>query len=198
MNKLITICLLLLAAWTQGNAQNTLGSIRERYAAIKSDIAEMMKEDGWPREYHHLQVMQNLPATGPHLEDVKMYWGERDDDEIYPSHFLRFATVKYNFAAREFYEEYLYDDDGKIAFIYARTPDADEDIATLHDLRFYFSNGKLIRATVKSGPLDATELKDIYSGTTVPQQYDRIYQSLLASVKNYMGLFESIENTTHL
>ena len=43
MNKLITICLLLLAAWTQGNAQNTLGSIRERYAGIKSDIAEMMK-----------------------------------------------------------------------------------------------------------------------------------------------------------
>ena len=81
MNKLITICLLLLAAWTQGNAQNTLGSIRERYAAVKSDIAEMTKEDGWPREYHHLQVMQNLPATGPHLEDVKMYWGERDDDE---------------------------------------------------------------------------------------------------------------------
>jgi hypothetical protein len=197
MMKKVTITLLLCVAWVLTvNAQNTVESIRKVYQDVHEWIAQM--GTGLPSEYFDLHVVQNLPATGPHLEDVKMYWGERDDDEIYPSHFLRFATVKYNFAAREFYEEYLYDDDGKIAFIYARTPDADEDLSTLHDLRFYFSNGKLIRATVKSGPLDATELKDIYSGTTVPKQYDRIYQSLLASVKNYMNLFESIETTTHL
>ena len=205
MKTLITTILLVLSV--QGAvAQQTIEDIRKAYASAKEYIG-MMSDDfpgeGIPPEYYHLHVSQMLPATGLHREDIRLYYNDveeenKEEPRIYPLHYLRFASTKYNYAAREFYEEYLYDDDGKIAFIYARTPDAHEDLATLHDLRFYFSNGKLIRATVKSGPLDATELKDIYSGTTVPKQYDRIYQSLLLSAKNYMGLFESIENTTHL
>ena len=34
-------------------------------------------------------------------------------------------TAKYNFAAREYYEEYLYDDKGQVMFIYAYTPNED-------------------------------------------------------------------------
>jgi hypothetical protein len=108
----------------------------------------MPDEDGnfaWSPEYYDLHVIQNLPATGPHHENIRMFYGkeEQEDEENYnpyPPHYLRFTTAKYNFAARQFYEEYLYDNKGQVIFIYAITPDVDENM-TLYELRMWF-NGK--------------------------------------------------------
>lgn len=198
MKKTFVLCLLLAVCCSAASAQNTLQSIRERYAVIKSDIAEMMKEDGFPPVYYHLQVKQNLPGTGFHNEDVKMYYDERDDDEVYPSHYVTFITAKYNFAAREFYEEYLYDADGKIAFIYVRTPDADEDSSTVHDFRLYFSQGKLFRCIIKKAPLDSNDFKELHNGTSVPKNFSTFYQEWLHQADIYRRLFEATDAATRL
>lgn len=69
-------------------------------------------------------------------------------EQIYADLHLDFATQKYNFAAREYYQEYLYDKQGRIEFIYAIKPDVINDID--YEYRFYFSQGRLIDILVKS------------------------------------------------
>ena len=199
MKKMVLMTLLVLA-WVQMTyAQNTVESIRKEYAALKADIAEMMKEDGYPPVYYQVLVRQNLPGTGPHFEDTRMYYGERDDDEIYPSHYLRMVTTKYNFAVREFYEEYLYDEKGRILFIYAQTPDADEDMETMQEFRFYFNAGKLIKVLVKNRKMGGEgAFADEYSGATVPTKYNFLYQNFLRWVKQFSKLFEAVDETAHL
>ncbi|MBR4367843.1 MAG: hypothetical protein IKP52_00885, partial [Prevotella sp.] len=112
MKKKLFLSLLLgVASYLPIDAQNTIESIRKEYQAVH-EMMDLMTpdEDGnyaMPPEYFDLNVVQNLPATGPHHENIRMYYGElppKYEGDPYPPHFLRFATAKYNFAAREFYE----------------------------------------------------------------------------------------------
>ena len=128
MGKRTRFIFIFCLTWTlTAGAQNTIENIRKEYQAVHEMIAQMTpdKDGMWqmPPTYFDLNVVQNLPATGPHKENIRMYYGELESDEEeynpYPPHYLRFTTAKYNFAAREFYEEYLYDNKGNVMFIYA-------------------------------------------------------------------------------
>ena len=128
IKKVVFTLLLCIAGYLSVSAQNTVESIRKEYQNVHEWMAQMgdnFPSDGIPPVYFDLRVVQNLPATGPHQENIRMYYGELESEEEgdpYPPHYLRFVTAKYNFAAREFYEEYLYDDKGQVMFIYAITP----------------------------------------------------------------------------
>ena len=163
------ILLLCLSAFLQiGWAQNTMESIRQRYSAIKDYIATHTgdnKYDGaeWG-EYYHVVARQFLPGTGGHQEDVYMYFDEREEEKIYPSHYMTFATSRYNFSAREYYEEYLYDKDGKVAFVYVHDPSTSFDEGTddkEYEMRFYLNKGKLIRSIIKELKLDEKTYREI-------------------------------------
>lgn len=200
----------------KASAQNTVTNIRERYADIKKRIELMSEEGGWPPEYYQVNVFQNLPATGPHKEDVRMYYDEvkTEEDEIYPPHRLSFATCRYNFAPRIFYEEYLYDEDGKPAFIYARNPDIEFGID--YDFRFYFNKEKLIKVVIKcrpgedsdprllqknwdaSAPTDGEGWREVYSGTRLPKEYESLKDAYLNSAKKILKLFDAVDSSTHL
>ena len=153
-NKIFT--LLICVAWTlTAGAQNSVESIRKAYQDVHKMIDQMTPDaDGmWetPPVYFDLKVVQNLPGTGPHEEKIRMYYGELESEEEgdpYPPHYLRFTTVKYNFAAREFYEEYLYDDKGQVMFIYALTPDVGDELIP-YELRMWFDGKRLLRFTAK-------------------------------------------------
>jgi len=200
MKKICLTIGLLCCMMTSINAQTTVESIRERYNGIKSYLAEMMKEDGVPAEYCQLHVKQNLPGTGPHFEDVLLYWGDDmdDEDEIYPNHHICYAQTKYNFAAREFYEEYLYDDKGNLIFIYARNPDIGFDEGIIYDFRFYLNKGKVMNVIIKSSADDGKTFKDVYTGTTMPKQYTEEFERCLDASKRYKQLFDSIDDCTSL
>ena len=124
------LCILALCALTQtAQAQDLKKAIRAHYAEAKAyvDQVKKMEAEGFSYpvpQYFSAHVKQNLPATGFHQEEVLMYYQERrdSDEQIYPSLYLDFAVKKYNFAAREYYEEYLYDEQGRIQFIYATSP----------------------------------------------------------------------------
>ena len=158
MKKKVAFTLLLCVAWAlSAFAQQTVESIRKEYQAVHEMIAQMTPGGDdtpeIPPEYYDLQVLQNLPGTGPHKENIRMFYGEEEQDDEeeynpYPPHFLRFATAKYNFAAREFYEEYLYDAKGRVLFIYALTPDVGDDMVP-YELRLYFDGEHLLRFTAK-------------------------------------------------
>jgi hypothetical protein len=204
--------LLLCMAWVlTASAQHTVESIRKEYQSVHEWITLMsdnFPSDGIPPEYFDLRVVQNLPATGPHHENIRMYYGELEPEEEgdpYPPHYLRFTTIKYNYAAREFYEEYLYDDKGQVMFIYALTPDVEGggDIWP-YELRMWFDGQRLLRFNAKKfeGPLDYLDIatlkkgtfKDEYTGKTIPEKFVSEADRCKQRAQRYLSLFKSIDN----
>lgn len=219
MKRTAFFLLILLAGTYSVLAQNTVNSIRARYAEVKRGIALIEDEEsGWPPVYYQVNVVQNLPGTGPHHEDTRMYYDECEaqEDEVYPPHYLSFVTCKYNFAVRNFYEEYLYDADGTPAFIYARNPDIVFGLD--YDFRFYFNRGAMIKVVVKCRPVEdarldvlveegiwnpAVSLDDdgfhqVYSGTSLPNEYTEIFEILLHRAALNQQLFKAVDESTHL
>jgi len=186
----------LLTAQT-ASAQ-TIKDIREAYNGVKEYIA-MMSDDfpseGIPPEYYHLHVAQNLPATGGHFEDVYMYYFEVEQDEEnwtpYPDHWLRLVSSKYIFAAREYYEEYLYDEKGQAMFIYVCTPDIDGMDLFPVELRMWFDGDRLLRFSAKGPGTD-------FTGTTIPELYQEETSRCIQRARRFAGLFKSIDTNTYL
>lgn len=205
MKKTLTILMFCLAAHVEwGWAQNTESSIRQRYTAIKEYINShngTNDNDGSEfLECYHVEARLFLPASGGHKENVYMYFDEKEEEKVYPSHILNFVTTKYNYAVRDYYEEYLYDADGNIAFIYAMHPwlsfkDGDEDMD--YEFRFYFNKGKLLKTIVKKSAIGQNAFVEEYSGTTVKNIHQDFYQSFIARSKEFMNLFNTVEQTMY-
>ena len=207
MKKTITFTLLLCAVWTlTASAQNTVESIRKEYQDVQKWIAEMRNEESetYP-EYYDLHVMQYLPATGRHEEKIRMYYTEQEPDyeaEVFtfPPRLLRFATARYNFAAREFYEEYLYDDQGQVLFIFAITVDVDEHP---YQLRMWFDGKRLLQFTAKQivdeqiDDLLKADAKMVYSGTTIPEKYRMETDRYQQQAEKHSKMFNSIDENTY-
>ena len=211
MNKLL-LTLILFGMTVVASAQQSIESIRKVYQAQKKTIAEMAEDfpyDGMPPAYYHLSVVMNLPATGLHRENIRMYFGEveqEDEEEYdpYPKHFLSFLTTKYNFAAREFYEEYLYDLNGKVMFIYAQTPDI--EMGSMHELRLYLDGEKLLRLNVKENKdvtsfddtgVKAAGFKDVYTGTSIPEAYQEACRMYRQKARQYKEMFNKIDEVVY-
>ena len=209
--RILSILLLLGMCWTlTASAQNTIESIRKTYQSVKEGIALMSEDfpsDGIPPEYYHLRVLQNLPGTGGHEENIRMYYGELESEEEgdpYPPHYLRFATAKYNYAAREFYEEYLYDDKGQVMFIYALTPDVTLGEVWPYELRMWFDGKRLLRFNAKKFDSSLTyfdietlkqgSFKDEYTGKTIPEKFSDEVNRCKQSAQNKLKLFKAIDN----
>lgn len=214
MKKTVISILLCAAFVISAQAQKrTVESIRQAYADVHEWISHMMPneegETGMPPEYFELNVMQNLPGTGPHHEVIRMFYGEEktEDDVIYPPHYLRFVTAKFNFAIREFYEEYLYDEKGRVMFIYAITPDADPNM-TPYELRMWFDGKRLLLLSVKKyenfkGDLDISSLskwifKEVYSDTDIPEMYKEEATRCKVRAARFLEMFKGIDNNTYL
>ena len=208
--------MLFCVAWAlTAGAQNSVESIRKQYQSVYEWIGQMSDDFpsvGIPTEYFELRVAQNLPGTGPHHENIRMYYGEEEQDDEedynpYPPHFLRFVTAKYNFAAREFYEEYLYDDKGNVMFIYAITPDVTDDMMP-YELRMWFDGERLLRFTAKrfDGPLEYLDIaslkkgtfKEEFSGKKIPEMYEREANRCQQRSQRFLTMFKGIDDNTYL
>ena len=190
---------------------NTVESIRKAYQEVHEMMARMMPDkegmSAMPPEYFDLHVVQNLPATGPHKENIRMYYGElppKEEGDPYPPHYLRFATSKYNYAAREFYEEYLYDDKGQVMFIYVLTPDVNLSEMVPYELRMWFDGKRLLRFNAKKFDSTLTYIdiktlkqgsfKDEYMGKTIPEKFSDEVNRCKQSAQSKLKLFKAIEN----
>lgn len=218
MGKRTRFIFIFCLTWTlTAGAQNTIENIRKEYQAVHEMIAQMTpdKDGMWqmPPTYFDLNVVQNLPATGPHKENIRMYYGELESDEEeynpYPPHYLRFTTAKYNFAAREFYEEYLYDNKGNVMFIYAITPDVCNDGSMIpYELRMWFNGKQLLRFNAKKfdGPFASLDIKalkkgtfkDEYTGKTIPELYRDEAERCQQRATRFLTMFKGIDDNTYL
>ena len=198
MRQIAQTILLLVAicALTQTvQAQDIKKAIREHYAEAKAYVDQVKKMEAEGFSY---PVPQYFSATGFHQEELLMYYQERRDsvEQIYPSLFLDFAIKKYNFAAREYYEEYLYDEQGRIQFIYATAPILDYE--NDYEFRLYFSDGQLVELLVKRRPQGKGEYTTVYTGKTVPEEYQYSYDSYYSTSQNVMRTFNAINEGRQL
>ncbi|MCR4995536.1 MAG: hypothetical protein K6A32_09240 [Bacteroidales bacterium] len=205
MSKKRIVCLVmsLVAAMPALLAQDGLNDIRKHYAAVKEHIARMETENAQPPRYYELTIFENLPGTGRHTENMHFYYCDvklapeeiEGDVELHPHHWLELATAKYNYAAREFYEEYLYDEQQRITFIYARTPDY--DYGREHEFRLYFDEDKLIRVHIKSREGLEGPFAEEYLGQTLPENARTFYDILLQRAAKFPKLYRGIDENTY-
>lgn len=213
--KRVVLSLLFFVTWVlTASAQNSIQSIRKAYQEVHEMIDKMTPKGdiSWemPPEFYDLHVVQNLPGTGKHEENIRMFYGDLESEEEgdpFPPHYLRFTTAKYNFAAREYYEEYLYDDKGQVMFIYAIMADVIIGELIPYELRLYFDGERLLRFTAKkydgqSGYLDIASLrkaifKEEFSGTVIPEKFGEATDSLKQRAKRFLTMFKGIDDNTY-
>ena len=207
MKKRIIALLCFAACLQVGWAQNTVESIRQRYNAMKEYIATHQGNDQYDGaewgNWYHLEVRQWLPGTGGHVEETYFYYDEEepeDEDVIYPPHYVKFITKKFNYAARKFHQEFLYDEDGSVAFIYSYDPmtsfDGDEHDME-YEFRFYLNKGKMIKGIVKRKDGDAKEFKEVWSGSTIKPIYKESFEEFVGNAKMMRQLFLDIEREAY-
>jgi len=201
------LCLFTVIYWCPAGAQNTVESIRQRYTEMKEYVATHTKDNQWDGayygEYYHLQAHQWLPGTGGHMEDTYLYWGEvesDDEDVIFKPHYVKFVTKKYNYAARNYYEEFLYDPDGNVAFIYAYDPmtQYDDDANDMqYEFRFYLDKGRLIYTIVKRKGYDEAEYQQVWAGDKPNAQYQSKCDAYINIARTMRELFINIEKEAY-
>ena len=186
-------------------AQDEISTIRKHYAEAQEMVAEYAaweKEGEWSMPcpmYYEVNIKQNLPGTGYHKERIRLYFFEKENEEgnadepmLFRS--LHFVTWKYNYAAREFYEEYLYDEKGNIEFAYVRN--ADMDHFKGGEMRCYFQNSNLFKVLVSIRNEETEKYEQKYSGTMVPKEYARVYEGCQHALDRFKHLFEEIDGET--
>ena len=151
MKKLFVLLLLAMVLPMNAFGQSlpkTVQEVRKLYAQAKQDIAEMDLEE------HMLcrlvsTSQRNMPAIGIQKETLTAYFNNEDrDEDWYPIFRLFFLTRKYNAAARQFYEEYLFDaQTGRLIFVFLQGDSYVNE--TKDETRYYFGEEGLISENIK-------------------------------------------------
>jgi hypothetical protein len=127
---------------------------REKYAEGLTLIAEN-SADQYPLNYTIVVRKQNWAAVGMRSDSIWFYYNELRDDEEEPypdGYALRMVHRTYNVAARDYLEEYLFDDNGKPLFFFTHFTEmlSSIDDTFEFEVRYYYDeNGKIIRSIFK-------------------------------------------------
>jgi hypothetical protein len=131
-NFLITIVLLLSAmavqAQTSPTAKKEVADIRKQYAEAKQEMEALDKKErqGLPSNKTVFSSSYNEAGIGPAKEVITYYDKVASDEESEISfHRPFFITRKFNVAAKEFYQEFLYDKAGNLKFFFEKNPDGE-------------------------------------------------------------------------
>ena len=203
--KRITVIIGVMFCVLTVSAQDVVNTIRKHYTEAQEKVAqyaEFEKQGEWSMPcpmYYEVNIKQNLPGTGYHKEWIRLYFYEKENEEWEadePMLFrnIHFVTSKYNFAAREFYDEYLFDEKVNLEFIFARNADIDDFKGG--EFRFYFKDGKLVKAMVSVYNQATEKYEQKYTGAKVPAEYDSDYKNYLGSAEHYKDLFKTIDAGT--
>ena len=130
-------------------ARERVSEIRKMYSEAKTMSSENVKHDE-TRNDLEISVRQNVPGIGYQKMSIRMYYqpGEFDNDRGVADYYPYLITAKYNVAARDFYEEYLYDmTEHELVFVFRKFTDVD---GTPTEVRYYWGkDGKIVHKALK-------------------------------------------------
>ena len=151
----LLMCLSLpILAQNNKKVDDRIKLAREKYSEGLALIAEN-SADQYPLNYTIVVRNQNWAAVGMRSDSIWFYYNElRDDEEEpYPNDYaLRMVHRTYNVAARDYLEEYLFDDNGKPLFFFTHFTEMLNSIDDTFEfeVRYYYDeNGKNIRSIFK-------------------------------------------------
>lgn len=159
----MTVCMLTVMgvqAQTTPAAKARVTEIRQMYAKAKAKIEQNEQSERLliPREDMLITTFCNMPGTGPKREDIHYYFLNQADGEEMIVYFQPyFITRKYNVAAREFYEEYLYDHERRqLVFAFLRGIDIDD--GKPWEVRYYWGESGLVHESGKVSEAPANDV----------------------------------------
>ena len=175
MRVLFAAFLLLLvgtaAVFAQTDKTKRIKEIRDYYTKVSNEIERIEKDEeaAFQSELAVNELVVNKlnkswPAVGNYTVIYRFYYKQMGEDH-YPSHLVK-VTKKTVSAARTYYQEYLFEENGELMFSFAKDSSGE-------DLRLYYKDGKfldykgsgdrLLAAASSSGAvLKAGELKEMF------------------------------------
>ncbi len=149
--RTLTSILLLLMVGVAATAQDTqLAQIRKAYAEAKqrTEEARMLQAQGEPGNEMVIDNYYQMPACGPSKETVKFYYkGGYEEEEMRVVYTPYFINRKFNVAANEFYQEFLFDQKGTLIFFYEKS--LTTDIGDKAEARYYWGANGFFHKVVK-------------------------------------------------
>ena len=170
MNRyFITIITLLIALTSipsraQEMTKAEIDGIRAAYSAAKERIERNnhAQEQNMPRSDMEIVSHYVVPGCGP-TEEVIRYYFTLDEDPVLgtPYYKLYFISTTYNVAARKFYQEFLFSEDGSDLLFFFQSNDA-LDGGTDETHYYYGKNGihKSINGTAELDEVFAARKAD--------------------------------------
>jgi len=145
----VLMAVVSLSAAAQDKKQQTLTEVRALYSKALADIKQREGECHECMDKITVSNDQMLGGTGRHQKTTTFYFSQDFDEEAggditYP----KFIRLNYNYAARTYLEEYLYDEYGNMVFAFIKEND---EPAT--ETRVYVKNGiAILDKKVTSAP----------------------------------------------
>ena len=157
MKKIALIMLLMVAALGARGENADITRIRQIYSDAKAQIA-MGEEEIQARNMLETHGQYMIPGCGPTDELVRCYFKMQyssDGEMTYQPYFI---TRTRNIAARNYYDEFLFDEDGMLVFFYEKMDN--------EEVRCYWGEEGVI---VRGGGDSLIEVGEAYSDAVTLQ-----------------------------
>ncbi len=169
----VLLCATLGIHAQTGAAAQRVAQIRTRYAQAK----QMAAEQGTLTETQNQLTITGsfmCPGTG-HRDEVINYYFLTDFDEESNNYYSQPYIIirSYNIAARKFYEELLYDEQGNLIFAFLSN-DSDASDTEKDEVRLYFGEGGVVHRQVKGEPSMTDEVLVLRLANDLEEAFHRI------------------------
>ncbi len=176
--------LTVLSASAQDKKAEALKEVRALYAKALDNIKERDSECSECMDKITIKNEQMLGGTGQHEKTSTFYfsqdWGESDGEGLVVE--PKFFRVSYNYAARTYLEEYLFED-GKLVFAFIK-----ENDYPAVETRVYLKNGIII--------LDKKVTADTQTHPFNMQQVSSSNEDVQKAVNNAKNLSNILKSVT--
>lgn len=184
---------MLLLITIRSVGQNTESSIRELYNNMLTRVKDMRAGE-YPASLVDLTLKRNLSGSGPQaVKQTICFVDDYDYETSTQTLQTQFVTLSYNYAARQYYEEYLYDEDENLVFAYCRH--SKDDMSGMFEVRIYLDKNEVFTLLVKEKKEGEKQYTQTYKGSKITPEYTDIVNSLKATGKENTELLKNIYKT---
>ena len=156
---LCLLCIGAASALTTVQAETwDVKKIRARYVQVKERSSSSFQCEDGGGNCATVSMDHLVPGIGKQHVKYTLHFTpyQSVDDGFLLDHQLELVEASYNVAAQEHYEEYLYEDSGRLIFVYGRRPDL--DTGGWIESRWYFNGYQVLETSVKRKAGGKTEL----------------------------------------
>ncbi len=191
MKKTLLIYIYILFAISVFSQNSIVFKTLTEYNSVMRHI-NAQKNGDIPDNHYQFILKQNLPAVGEQTINYDIYFSLDDSydyDDFYQQN-INYAEKNYNISDKKFHEEYLYQNDTLIYYMYK------ENFEGLKEIRMYFSNGKIVllsETTFDKDNYDNIISQKDYKKSNLPDDYNEIVELAVENSKFIVNIFKKFK-----